>query len=154
MMAIDERQIYDILGDSDDRDKSIDLNDGKKSHVLPSDEMLQRDEQTALVSNASFTDNLEAAMNKVAGALKHTRKPNTGSTPGEPAQRQVLIRASARDHDRWKQSAEVHGMALSELIRELCNNFAELTLDCQHPAEFRRTYSWSDICLKCNTRLR
>ena len=93
MMAIDERQIYDILGDSDDRDKSIDLNDGKKSHVLPSDEMLQRDEQTALVSNASFTDNLEAAMNKVAGALKHTRKPNTGSTPGEPAQRQEIGRA-------------------------------------------------------------
>lgn len=154
MMADKEREIYDILADSGDKGNPVDLNGDDKTHFISSAKMLQRDGQTALISNASFVDNLEAAMSKVAGALKHTRKPNTGSTPGEPAQRQVLIRASARDHDRWKQSAEVHGMALSELIRELCNNFAILTLDCQHPAEFRRTYSWSDTCLKCNTRLR
>lgn len=153
-MKNDERKIYSILADLDIDGDPKDLNYDDKTHVIPGAKILQRDEQTALINNASFVDNLEAAMGKVAGALKHTRKSNTGSTPGEPAQRQVLIRASAQDHDRWKQSAEVHGMALSELIRELCNNFAALTLDCQHPAEFRRTYTWSDTCLKCNTRLR
>jgi hypothetical protein len=98
--------------------------------------------------------NMAAAMNKVAETLNMTRKTNTGSKTGEPAQRQVLLRASAEDHERWKKTAESKGMALSELIRELCNIAAAETLDCQHPAEFRKTYKWSDTCLKCNTRLR
>lgn len=98
--------------------------------------------------------NMEAAMSKVAETLSLTRKTNTGSKVGEPAQRQVLLRASAADHERWKKTAEAKGMALSELIRELCNIAAAETLDCTHPAEFRKTYKWSDTCLKCNTRLR
>jgi hypothetical protein len=98
--------------------------------------------------------NMAAAMNKVAETLNLTRKVNTGSKPGEPAQRQVLIRASVTDHERWKKTAEARGMALSELIRELCNAAATEELECTHPAEFRKTYKWSDTCLKCNTRLR
>lgn len=100
------------------------------------------------------TGNMEAAMSKVAETLNLTRKTNTGSKPGEPAQRQVLLRASVADHERWKATAEAKGMALSELIRELCNTAAKEMLDCQHPAEFRKTYKWSDTCLKCKTRLR
>lgn len=99
-------------------------------------------------------DNIEAAMDKIAETLTPTRKTNTGSKPGEPAQRQVLLRASVHDHERWKKAAEMKGMALSELIRELCNNAAAEALDCMHPREFRKTYKWSDTCLKCNTRLR
>ena len=99
-------------------------------------------------------DNIEAAMEKIAETLTPTRKSNTGSSPGEPAQRQVLIRATVRDHERWKQCAEMRGIALSELVRELCNNLAIEMLDCSHPMEFRRTYKWSDTCLRCNTRLR
>ena len=98
--------------------------------------------------------NMAAAMNKVAETLNLNRKKNTGSKTGEPAQRQVLLRASAEDHDRWKKTAELRGVALSELIRELCNVAAKEALDCIHPAEFRKTYKWSDTCLKCNTRLR
>jgi hypothetical protein len=98
--------------------------------------------------------NMAAAMNKVAETLNLNRKKNTGSKTGEPAQRQVLLRASAEDHDRWKKTAELRGVALSELIRELCNLAAQEALDCTHPAEFRQTYKWSDTCLKCNTRLR
>jgi hypothetical protein len=99
-------------------------------------------------------DNIEAVMGKIAETITPTRKSNTGSTPGEPAQRQVLIRATARDHERWKKCAELRGLALSELIRELCNNLATEMLDCPHPLEFRRTYRWSDTCMRCNTRLR
>ena len=98
--------------------------------------------------------NMAAAMNKVAETLNLNRKKNTGSKTGEPAQRQVLIRASAEDHERWKKTAEAKGVALSELIRELCNTAAREALECLHPAEFRKTYKWSDTCLKCNTRLR
>jgi hypothetical protein len=108
----------------------------------------------AIVPEAEELDNIEAAMGKVAETLNTTRKSNIGSAPGEPAQRQVLIRASVRDHERWKQCAEMKGMALSELIRELCNNLAVEMLECSHPAEFRRTYKWSDTCTRCNTRLR
>ena len=98
--------------------------------------------------------NMAAAMNKVAETLNLNRKKNTGSKTGEPAQRQVLIRASAEDHERWKKTAEAKGVALSELIRELCNIAAKEALDCTHPPEFRKTYKWSDTCHKCNTRLR
>ena len=98
--------------------------------------------------------NMAAAMNKVAETLNLNRKKNTGSKTGEPAQRQVLLRASAEDHDRWKKTAEMRGVALSELIRELCNIAAKEALDCTHPPEFRKTYKWSDTCHKCNTRLR
>jgi hypothetical protein len=104
--------------------------------------------------NVVEQSNLEAAMNKVAETLNLTRKVNTGSKPGEPAQRQVLIRASVTDHERWKKTAEARGLALSELIRELCNAAATEELECTHPAEFRKTYKWSDTCYKCNTRLR
>jgi hypothetical protein len=111
------------------------------------------DETIAPTPEEQF-DNIEAAMDKIAETIGTSRRTNTGSEPGEPAQRQVLIRASVRDHERWKKCAEMKGVALSELIRELCNKLAIEMLECTHPREFRKTYKWSDTCLRCNTRLR
>lgn len=108
----------------------------------------------SIIPDQQDLDNIEAVMGRIAETITPTRKSNTGSTPGEPAQRQVLIRATTRDHERWKKCAEMRGVALSELVRELCNNLAVEMLDCSHPMEFRRIYKWSDTCLRCNTRLR
>lgn len=100
------------------------------------------------------TDNIEAAMNKVAETLKPTRPAHTNTADGELASKQVLIRATEHDQVRWKAAAAQQDISMSEFIRNVCNKAAAELLDCQHPAEFRRTYPWSDTCLKCQTRLK
>lgn len=93
-------------------------------------------------------------MNKVAETTSTGRSKNTGSDPGEPAGRQVLIRASAADHDRWKEAAAKQGVTLSEFIRDCLNARAKDLLDCPHPLNERRWYPWSEMCLACGQRLR
>ena len=99
-------------------------------------------------------DNIEAAMAKVAENMTLTRKPNTGSVPGEPAQKQVMVRASEGDHARWKEAAEKAGVSMAEFIRDAVNVAAKNTLDCDHPVVMRKSYPWSEFCLKCNSRIR
>jgi predicted DNA binding CopG/RHH family protein len=99
-------------------------------------------------------DNIEAAMDRVADAIEPTRSHNTNTAEGETTQRQVLIRSTERDHDRWKAAAAAQGISTSEFIRNSCNAAASVLLDCQHPLEFRKIYPWSDVCLKCGTRFR
>lgn len=99
-------------------------------------------------------DNLEAAMDKVAETTSLGRSSNVGSEPGDPAQRQVLIRATASDHDRWKQAAASQGVSLSEFIRDCLNARTKELLDCQHPIGMRKVYPWSETCMACGERLR
>jgi predicted HicB family RNase H-like nuclease len=99
-------------------------------------------------------DNVEAAMDKVASSIKMTRKSNTGSVPGEPAQKQVMVRATDADHEKWKKAAETEGKSMAEFIRDACNEASKNSLECQHPKEFRKVYPWSEFCLKCNHRIR
>jgi predicted HicB family RNase H-like nuclease len=99
-------------------------------------------------------DNIEAAMAKVAENLTLTRKANTGSTPGEPAQKQVMVRASETDHVRWKEAAEKLGVSMAEFIRDAVNAAAKNALECDHPVEMRKSYPWSEFCLKCSNRIR
>lgn len=103
---------------------------------------------------ASNDDNLEAAMKQVAESISMTRPPNTNTTDGETASKQVLIRATERDRDRWKEAADAENISLSEFIRNACNKASSEALDCQHPIEMRKIYPWSETCLKCKARLR
>jgi hypothetical protein len=97
-------------------------------------------------------DNVEAAMEKVAETIDLTRATNTGSKPGEPAAKQVLVRATEIDHQRWKEAAAKEGVSMSEFVRACCNAAAGETLDCQHPVEMTRFYPWGKTCLKCGTK--
>lgn len=99
-------------------------------------------------------DNIEAAMDKIAETLEPTRKPNTGSSPGEPALKQVLIRASEVDHNRWKEVADRRGQSLSEFVRHVCNIEADNELDCQHPMQYRKKYPWAERCTRCGLRFK
>jgi predicted HicB family RNase H-like nuclease len=100
------------------------------------------------------TDNIEAAMDKLAESLELTRKPNTGSTPGDPAMKQVIIRATESDSNRWKTAAEKQGMSLAEFVRRVVNDATALELDCPHPQNMRKVYPWSESCTKCGKRIR
>ena len=97
-------------------------------------------------------DNLKAAMDKEA---ETTLKDMAVSKSGDDiADKQVLIRATQYDKDRWKASAETKGLTVSEWIRSVLNEAAKNALDCNHPVNQRRYYPWAEFCLQCNTRLR
>jgi predicted DNA binding CopG/RHH family protein len=105
-------------------------------------------------STDSPQDNLEAAMYQVAETTSKGRSSNTGTKKGEPASKQVLIRANEVDHERWKQAADAKGVSMSEFIRDCLNDRARELLDCAHPLNQRRWYPWSEMCLACGQRLR
>ena len=100
----------------------------------------------------SNEDNIDAAMEKVAETLEMTVSRNL-EEDGEPAQKQVLLRASERDHRRWKAAAAKHNLSMAEFIRETMNKASELALDCQHPLHARKIYPWANICTLCKARL-
>lgn len=103
--------------------------------------------------NEPSEDNIEAAMEKVAENMTMGRRSNTGSKPGEPAQKQVIIRTSEKNHERWKQAAELEGVSLAEFIRALADAEATRLLECTHPEQFVVRYPWLIKCKKCGERL-
>jgi predicted DNA-binding protein len=92
-------------------------------------------------------------MDKVAETLTPTVSSISKEDDG-PADKQVLIRTTEPERERWKKAAEKEGITLSQFIREVLNKRANELLDCTHPVEFRRWYPWSEFCLKCDSRLR
>jgi len=100
-------------------------------------------------------DNIEAAMDKVAENMDMAVAPTAKEESNtEPASSQILIRASKEEHERWKRTAEVKGISMSQMVRDVVNKVATDTLDCAHPPEFRQSYPWAEFCRKCDTRLR
>lgn len=98
-------------------------------------------------------DNLDAAVAQVAATLTPTRRTSTGAAPGDGSN-QVLIRAAAHDHERWKQAAAKCGITMAEFVRQAVNTRTAELLDCTHPADVRRWYPWAEFCDRCGARLR
>ena len=98
-------------------------------------------------------DNLKAAIDKVAETL-NTSVSSINKEDDGPADKQVLIRTTDKERERWKAAAEKLGIPLSQFIRDLLNEKATELLDCSHPINMRRYYPWAEFCLKCDTRLR
>jgi activator of 2-hydroxyglutaryl-CoA dehydratase len=94
-------------------------------------------------------DNIEAAMAKVAETLAPTKKANTGVESGATATKQVLIRVSEEDHERWKEASDRDGSTLSDFLRKAANAAASDVLDCKHPRQFRKSFPWVEKCVQC-----
>jgi hypothetical protein len=71
-----------------------------------------------------------------------------------PAGKNILIRLTEKDRERWKETAEKMGVTVSQMIRDTVNAKVQDVLDCSHPISQRRYYPWSEFCLACGTRLR
>ena len=110
----------------------------------------------AVTGEATFApgqDNIEAAMHDLAEGMDLTVSTMVSDDDG-PADKQILIRATEHDRERWKRAAEVASVSLSALIRETMNAKVAEILDCSHPMEFRVSYPWAEHCKKCGSRLR
>jgi|TARA_B110000263_G_scaffold243547_1_gene250390 predicted HicB family RNase H-like nuclease len=97
-------------------------------------------------------DNVEAAMDKLAETLDPKISTKISDDDG-PADKQILIRSTQKDHERWKVAAEREGKSLSGFIRDIVNLSVTEILDCSHPEEYRQRYPWKETCLKCDTTL-
>lgn len=99
-----------------------------------------------------MTNNFDAAAANEAKSPAVRRK-GTGAPPGDGTN-QVLIRAAAESHERWKQAAAKQGISMAEFIRAAADKSAAETLDCPHGADQRRWYPWAEVCMRCGTQLR
>jgi len=95
--------------------------------------------------------NLISAMNHVAENTSMSVSPMQKSDDA-PADKQVLIRATEHDRDRWKNASNKVGVTLSSWIRDVLNKEAASVLDCPHPSHQVRYYPWATICLECGQR--
>lgn len=96
---------------------------------------------------------MQAAVSKVAETLNPTVSTISKDDSG-PADKQVLIRTTESEKEKWKNAAAKEGIPLSQFVRDTLNQRATELLDCSHPIEHRRWYPWAEFCLKCDTRLR
>ena len=110
---------------------------------------VDRPEETVIESQ----DNLRAAMAAVIRDESDMSISPFQNPDGGPADKQVLIRTTQYERDRWKDAAALDQKNLSSWIREHLNNQANILLDCQHPMNETKFYPWATICMKCNTRL-
>ena len=94
---------------------------------------------------------LTAAMNHVAENINLTVAPMS-KVDDAPADKQVLIRATEYDRNRWKDASVKSGITLSSWIRDALNREASNALDCPHPMHQMRFYPWATICLECGMR--
>jgi predicted HicB family RNase H-like nuclease len=101
-------------------------------------------------------DNIEAAMDKVAENMDMTIAPRAKEhdEPDVPASKQILIRATSLEHERWNRAAKVSETNVSAMVRDVVNAHVMDILDCSHPTNLRRWYPWAEFCLKCNLRIR
>lgn len=107
------------------------------------------------VDEPSVFDNIETVMSQLAENMTaRDMQVSSEKDSDETADKQVIVRATKTEHERWKRAAEVEGTSLSQMVRDLMNKKATSILDCNHPREYRKTYPWSDTCTKCGTRLR
>ena len=105
------------------------------------------------MSEEQALNNVAAAMDRVADAIKPTIARGTRTDDGTPSDKQVLIRTTDAERDRWKEAASHEQLTLSSWIRNVLNNEAKRILECDHPMNMMRFYPWAKICTKCGQRL-
>lgn len=94
--------------------------------------------------------NVRVAMDKVAETLEPQIAMSV-TEDGGPADKQVLIRTTDSERQKWKDASVREGESLSAWIRKNLNEKAEKILTCQH--ERVKNYPWATICIDCRQRL-
>lgn len=108
--------------------------------------------QTLLKHDIEAAKKRQAVFDAVDKALA---SPGSGLEDIEETRdRQVLIRVGEAQRDRWQQCADADGLSVSEWLRQMADaRYREVFL-CTHPLDQRKSYPWSELCMKCGVRLR
>lgn len=107
----------------------------------------------SLINTNLQVTNIGPAMDKVAESMDMTIAPIEKEDDG-PADKQVLIRTTDQERERWKQASSQEHLTLSAWIRTVLNAEAKRLLECEHPINMVRFYPWSKMCTKCGQRLK
>jgi hypothetical protein len=105
-----------------------------------------------MTSSHDEETNIRAAMDKVAETINPTVSGISKQDDG-PADKQVLIRTTDFERDRWKMASNNEQITLSAWIRDTLNNEAKRILECNHPAPDVIFYPWAHLCKKCGQRI-
>lgn len=97
-------------------------------------------------------NNIKAAMSQVVSS-DDLRIKQVAEGEDNVVDKQVLIRVSEKDRQRWKQASEMSGKTLSSWIRDILNQEANNLLDCPHPLNEVKYYPWAQICTRCGLRI-
>lgn len=102
-------------------------------------------------------DNIAAAIDAVMRSESLTRKTNTNSEPGKPANKQFLLRMTNEEHEEWRLLAEAKGVSMAEVVRDSVRkeiNEHHRTLNkCQRSDCNIVSYPWgTTVCTSCNKR--
>lgn len=68
--------------------------------------------------------------------------------------KQVLVRVSESQRERWQRAADADGCSVSDWLRQMADGRYREIFECVHPLEARRSYPWSEFCDRCGVRLR
>ena len=102
--------------------------------------------------NEIHENNMKAAMSKVVES-DDFRIKQIPDGEDNVVDKQVLIRVSEKDRQRWKSASEISGKTLSSWIRDILNQEASNLLDCPHPLNEIKYYPWAQICTRCGLRI-
>lgn len=96
----------------------------------------------------------ESRSQAVSRAVDAALSDGPGGVDDEVRDRQVLIRVGEVQRSQWQQCADADGLSVSEWLRQMADARFREVFTCQHPLSDRKSYPWSELCLKCGARLR
>ena len=104
------------------------------------------------IKQVHFKDEIEAE--EVDEAVDAVLQDEVEEVVEGPRDKQVLIRVSEMQRDKWQKAAEADNLSVSEWLRSMADHRYREIFECLHPIEHRRSYPWSEHCMLCGARLR
>jgi len=104
------------------------------------------------IKQVHLKDELEAS--EVDAAIEAVLQDEVEERVEGPRDKQVLIRVSELQRDKWQKAAEADNLSVSEWLRSMADFRHREIFECLHPIASRRSYPWSEHCMDCGARLR
>ncbi len=104
------------------------------------------------IKQVHLKDEFEAS--EVDAAIEAVLQDEVEERVEGPRDKQVLIRVSELQRDKWQKAAEADNLSVSEWLRSMADFRHREIFECLHPIASRRSYPWSEHCMDCGARLR
>ena len=104
------------------------------------------------IKQVHLKDEFEAS--EVDAAIEAVLQDEVEERVEGPRDKQVLIRVSELQRDKWQKAAEADNLSVSEWLRSMADFRHREIFECLHPVASRRSYPWSEHCMDCGARLR